>query len=523
MCISIILAKESSQNKIKYNRLWAQDREIAEIFADNDFSRLSTLQTKNNRKMAYNTKYTHYNVDPLNGNNYEAWKFRVETILIEQNVQDMIQVEYRDETYTDENRREDARKKDNKCKSIIVQCIEDTQIDIVRNKATAYAMWKSLKDIYERKGLSGQLFLRRKLMSMKMRENEKLEDFLIKFDHILCQLKTSGAEVKEQDTICTLLLALPKSYETVVTVLENSPVENINLDFIKARLRTEAEKKKEISESQNEVKPAAFVSNKSQTCYNCGEHGHFKRNCRKPIQNQQSYGRGRSNIQYKGGNRGGTKQDNTHQGFMNRNSGNRGEENSRAQSRYQRGGNHLSHSRYNQNQDARRGNYVENKNTGDDSVCFMSDRDKYIQNTGSDTIKFFIDSGCTDHLINDKSYFENLMMLKNPIRIAIAKDKHYIEAIGIGDIKVLSYVNDKAIKCTIKNVLYVPSLKRNLLSVKRLEMYGIQVIFIDGKVKLLNGNDQIGIGFRNNLYEISFKALQNECLNVEVEDEKVNL
>lgn len=148
----------------------------------------------------------------------------------------MIQIEYKDETYTDENRREDAKKKDNKGKSIIVQCIEDTQIDIVRNKRTIYAMWKSLKDMYERKGLSRQLFLRRKLMAMKMKENEKLEDFLMKFDHILCQLKTLGAEIKEEDTICTLLLALRKLYETVVTILENLPVENTNLDFIKRRL-----------------------------------------------------------------------------------------------------------------------------------------------------------------------------------------------------------------------------------------------------------------------------------------------
>jgi hypothetical protein len=53
----------------------------------------------------------------------------------------------------------------------------------------------------------------------------------------------------------------------------------------------------------------------------------------------------------------------------------------------------------------------------------MSDRDKSIQNTDNNTIVFFIDSGCTD-LINDKSYFNNLMMLKNPIKIAIAKDKN---------------------------------------------------------------------------------------------------
>lgn len=459
--------------------------------------------------MARDTKYSHYNVDPLNGNNYEAWKFRVETILIEHSVEDMIRTEYRAEGYTDENRREEAKKRDNKCKSIIVQCIEDTQIDIVRNKETAYAMWKSLKDIYEKKGLSGQLFLRRKLMSMKMEENEKIEDFLLKFNRVLCQLKTSGAEIKEEDTVCMLLLALPKSYETVVTVLENLPTENLNMDFIKAKLRTEAEKKQEICGSRDEiVKPTAFISKKSQTCHNCGEDGHFKRDCKKSIRNQPNYNGSRGNTYREEINRGGKNQ--------------RGR-NFRTRPRYQRRGNFYPHPWYNQNQDIRKGNYVEADNAGDDSVCFMSDRDKSIQNKGNDEIVFFIDSGCTDHLINEKSYFNDLMMLKNPIKIAIAKDRSYIEAIGIGNVNVLSYVNGKTVKCTIKNVLYVPNLRRNLLSVKKLEMCDIKVIFGNGEVQLLSGKNLIGIGTRNNLYEISFKVSRNECLSIEVEDEMTKL
>lgn len=474
--------------------------------------------------MAQNTKYSHYNIDPLNGNNYEAWKFRVETILIEQNVEDMIRTEYRDEDYTDIKRKEEAKKRDNKCKSIIVQCIEDTQIDIVRYKETAYAMWKSLRDIYEKKGLSGQLFLRRKLMSMKMEENEKLEDFILKFDRVLCQLKTSGAEMKEEDTICILLLALPKSYETVVTVLENLPSENMNLDSVKARLRIEAEKRKEIGGSQDEtVKPTAFISNKSLTCHNCGEYGHFKRNCKRSIRSQPGYVGNRGGTHYKGRYRGGGSQGGTYREDTNRNGRNRGGGYVGARLRYQKGGNYQSQSQSGQSQDTRKGNYVETDNTGDDSVCFMSDRDRPVQNKGDDTVVFFIDSGCTDHLVNKKSYFNDLMMLKNPIKIAIAKDKNYIEAIGIGNINVLSYVNGKTVKCIIKNVLYVPNLRKNLLSVRKLEMYDMKVVFENGKVKLLNGKILIGIGSRNNLYEISFKVLRSECLNIEIEDEKTKL
>lgn len=204
-------------------------------------------------------------------------------------------------------------------------------------------MWKSLREIYEKKGLSGQLILRRKLMSMKTDANEKLEDFLSKFDHVLCQLRTSGADIKDEDVICTLLLALPKSHETVVTVLENFPAEKIDLDFVKARLRAEAEKKNEIDRSQDEGnKPAAFISNNSIICYNCGEHGHIKRNCRKVTQGQHNYNRDRSTTNYRGGsNRGGmNRRDTTQYQYE----GNRRNELGEDRPRYQRNRSHRSHS-----------------------------------------------------------------------------------------------------------------------------------------------------------------------------------
>lgn len=75
--------------------------------------------------MAQNIKSHKYNIDPLNGNNYEAWKFRVQTVLIEHDVDKLITERYTPEAYAEQNNREAERKKDNKCKSIILQCIED--------------------------------------------------------------------------------------------------------------------------------------------------------------------------------------------------------------------------------------------------------------------------------------------------------------------------------------------------------------------------------------------------------------
>lgn len=122
-----------------------------------------------------------------------------------------------------------------------------------------------------------------------MNEREKLKEFLSKLDHVLCQLKSSGAEIKEKNAICTLLLALPKSYE-IVTILENVAIETLNMNYVKTRLRIDSEKRKENDGDQSEpVKTAAFISNKSIKCYNCSEYGHIKRYCKKPSQGQSSY------------------------------------------------------------------------------------------------------------------------------------------------------------------------------------------------------------------------------------------
>lgn len=71
-------------------------------------------------------------------------------------------------------------------------------------------------------------------------------------------------------------------------------------------------------------------------------------------------------------------------------------------------------------------NYIDGKQETDDEleedICFQADCDREISHkqTGNvDNIVFLIDSGCTDHLVNNKECFDGLIMLKNPIKIEI--------------------------------------------------------------------------------------------------------
>lgn len=81
--------------------------------------------------MESNTGKNYYNIEPLNGHNYHAWKFRVLTVLTEKGVEDMISEEYKASDFENAAEWPQIKKLDNKCKSIIVQSVGDNQIDII--------------------------------------------------------------------------------------------------------------------------------------------------------------------------------------------------------------------------------------------------------------------------------------------------------------------------------------------------------------------------------------------------------
>lgn len=384
------------------------------------------------------------------------------TILLEEKeVQEFIVNEFNENNYTDDKTRKEAKKRDNKCKSLIVQCLGDDQVDLVRDRNTAYSMWKSLQDRYEKKGIPGQLVLRKRLMGMKMKENENQECFLGDFEEVIRQLKVAGAECKEEDMVCILLLAMPKSFETVLTILENVPPTDLTIDLVKTKLRAEVERRKAQNQSINAgmrldlSKPAAF-STRFGVCHFCGEMGHFKRECKRYLEQSRNLGcpnRGRGNntsgyLNYRG------------QGTLRGRGGYgrgqaRGQGSGFTQNRGMRGfrGANFGRSMGDQQNIGQNGQEVENLGPGESDnggICFMAN----VQDikTVSHDLLFCIDSGCTDHLVNNKNYFSELMMLNEPIKIAVAKDNNYMEAVGVGNIKVISKVQGKEIECTIKNV-----------------------------------------------------------------------
>jgi hypothetical protein len=132
---------------------------------------------------------------------------------------------------------------------------------------------------------------------------------------------------------------------------------------------------------------------------------------------------------------------------------------------------------------------------------------------------WFIDSGASKHMTGKKNTLSCISEKKFSQKVTPGDDYQYpIKGIGESNYKL-----DSENSITMKDILYVPSLKNNLLSILALDKKGYRVAFIDGQVLMwAKGetlNEAIVIGSEENgLYKLKGHpetamtyAIENSC------------
>jgi hypothetical protein len=95
---------------------------------------------------------------------------------------------------------------------------------------------------------------------------------------------------------------------------------------------------------------------------------------------------------------------------------------------------------------------------------------------GEDT--WLIDSGASKHMIGQKDIISSLIEKDLPQKVSLGDDYQY-PIKGMGE---STYKLDSGTPMRMKDVLYVPGLTKNLLSISTLDKKGFRVAFIDGEV-----------------------------------------
>ena len=101
-----------------------------------------------------------------------------------------------------------------------------------------------------------------------------------------------------------------------------------------------------------------------------------------------------------------------------------------------------------------------------------------------------IDSGATQHMFNDLGAFDDVYPQKSSVACANSQE---LESRNVGTI-TLNFDDDKR-NISLQNVLYIPKLRHNLLSVPALNQDGKDVHFLrDGTVTMTDANTTYDIG-----------------------------
>ena len=125
-------------------------------------------------------------------------------------------------------------------------------------------------------------------------------------------------------------------------------------------------------------------------------------------------------------------------------------------------------------------------------------RSANTENVNAKEIEWILDSGCTDHVINDENYFSKAIVLKEPINVKVG-DGRILKATKVGYVNSkFKTFNDNVTYIEMKDVFYVKDVDKNLISFAKVtDKY--KVVSIGDSSKIYNDDNKlIAIAWKNN-------------------------
>ena len=371
------------------------------------------------------------NVPTLNSDNYLEWRDLIMSLLEMKDCDDVLINLDEDIEGTE---REIAKKK-KLVRGYLITSINRANRSIIAHLKEPREIWKAIERHHTSKIRAAKIRIQKQYSSLKM--DGTLEDYIIKFHDCMAKLKMVDVNLPEEDYAIKFLEGLPKKYKLSVKILLNKS-EGLNLEEV-INIISEEDKEVEDTEYAMNAKVKNFPTNTRSRgtakikCFYCGRLGHKANECRnkkadreKGIFKKNKYGPANTT-------------DNNFEKY---------------------------HREFKTEQI--------NKAT-----LFMTQVDQpYI-----DQNMWILDSGCSKHMTPYLGKLTNIKKANTDIMLA---NKSIIKSDTSGDIEGILTEDKNEIK--ISNVLYVPELNTNLLSVMELQDKGLDILFRKNKCEIKKGN-----------------------------------
>ncbi|CAB0037528.1 unnamed protein product [Trichogramma brassicae] len=328
-----------------------------------------------------------------------------------------------------------------------------------------------------------------------MEPSEPVVQYTTKVMNMARTLKDLGEKISDAAIIAKILGGLSTKFSNFVTAWDSVDEEKQTLSFLQERLIKEENKLQGnddemsalavVRESKNgfrREKSSRYPQQKhssenqrseSRACYHCNKPGHLKANCR------------------------------IRQRDLKRNK--------------QRDNNRSNHGK---DSNARVGFVYTFENEEISNVCAFSEGashwtmpDEIMRLDASES--WFSDSGASQHITSRREWFHDLVESSCEESIFLGDDKA-CKIKGSGTIIIDRYINGKKFRGQLENVLFIPDIKKNLLSIGACTRKGFEVTFTGNIVKFTRDGQVEGVGMMqsNNIYRMFFKVVKPCEVNV---------
>lgn len=320
-----------------------------------------------------------------------------------------------------------------KAHSAIILCLGDKVLREVSRETTAAGVWTKLESLYMTKSLANRLYMKQRLYSYKISDGKSILDQLDEFNKAVDDLENIEVTLEDEDKAIILLNALPKSFDHLKDAMLYGREASITLEEVQSALKAK-EIQKESETKQSSAGESLNVKGKQ-----------FKKKFKK----------------------GGKEEKKPTQS----------DERETRKCHYCKKPGHLKKDCFlwKKKQEMK-------KDTQDSADNVEQLENAEVLNILSSKIgeEWILDTGCTFHMCPTKSWFEDLQ--EQDLGSVILGNNEVCPVKGIGSIRLKTDDGDVRL---LTEVRYIPSIKRNLISLGLLEKKRFQFQFFSRKTKHL--------------------------------------
>lgn len=400
------------------------------------------------------------NVTKFNGENFQAWKFQMRAIFV---ANDILSIVTGIETapIEEEAERKAWIKKDAKAMFILSSSMDPGQLEHLITCKSSAEMWKKLSALHEQRSESNKLILLTRFHDYRMSSNDSVAQHVAKVENMARQLIDLDENISDITIMAKILGSLPSKYNAFVTAWDSVDTDKQNLENLTTRLLKEESR----MTAMDDVASALSAVNVSKPQKSSDKNIHPKRfvDKRKDVECNYCHKKGHV-IKYC---------------------------RKRLRSQNTPG----------QKAEGQTENYG----------AFSAETD-IVEINPQDT--WTLDSGASRHMSFHRQWFHDFQE-SNGDSVTIG-DGTVCEVKGHGTIFIKRKIGDQWLDGRLDNVLYIPSLNKNLFSVGACTKKGHEVVFKATSVIISQNKKPMAIAVSHgiNLYRMLIKTCCRAEANV---------